>query len=89
MKRAVLAVGIVLVVLTTAMIGLPQGRRGLLGPERRAERVEKARDPVCGIMVDKDPHLMVSFRGENYYFCSKADMEKFKKEPERYVSKKR
>ena len=89
MKRAVLAVAIVLVVITTSMTGLPQGRRGLLGPGRRAERVEKARDPVCGILVDKDPHLMVSFRGEAYYFCSKADMEKFKKEPERYVSKRR
>jgi YHS domain-containing protein len=89
MKRAVIAVGIVLLVVTTTITGLPQGRRGLLGPGRRAERVEKARDPVCGILVDKDPHLMVSFRGENYYFCSRADMEKFKKEPERYVSKKR
>jgi YHS domain-containing protein len=89
MKRAVLAVAIVLVVVTTTMTGLTQGRRGLLGPGRRTERVEKVRDPVCGIMVDKDPQLMVSFRGENYYFCSKADMEKFKKEPERYISKKR
>ena len=29
-----------------------------------------------------------NYKGETYYFCSKADMEKFKKEPEKYVKKK-
>jgi YHS domain-containing protein len=38
-------------------------------------------------MVDKDPNLSVRYRGETYYFDSKADMEKFKKEPEKYVGK--
>jgi Cu+-exporting ATPase len=49
---------------------------------------EKAKDPVCGIMVDKDPNLSANYKGETYYFCSKADMDKFKKEPEKYVKKK-
>ena len=48
----------------------------------------KAKDPVCGIMVDKDPDLSANHKGETYYFCSKADMDKFKKEPEKYVKKK-
>ena len=51
------------------------------------KKTEQARDPVCGIMVDKDANLSASYRGETYYFCSKADMEKFRKEPERYVRK--
>jgi len=49
---------------------------------------EKAKDPVCGIPVDKDPKLSANYKGETYYFCSKTDMEKFKKEPEKYVRKK-
>jgi Cu+-exporting ATPase len=49
---------------------------------------DRAKDPVCGIMVDKDPNLSVRYKGEAYYFCSRADMEKFKKEPEKYVGKK-
>ena len=49
---------------------------------------EKAKDPVCGISVDKDPKLSASYKGETYYFCSKADMDKFKKEPEKYARKK-
>ena len=38
-------------------------------------------------MVDKDPALSATYGGETYYFCSKADMEKFKKEPQKYVKK--
>ncbi len=87
MKRAVLAVAIVLVFITTSMTGLPQGRRGFGGGGRGSERAEKARDPVCGIMVDKNPDLSANYRGQVYYFCSKADMEKFKKEPEKYAGK--
>jgi len=49
---------------------------------------EKAKDPVCGIVVDKDPNLSANYKGETYYFCSKADMDKFKKEPEKYAKKK-
>jgi YHS domain-containing protein len=39
-------------------------------------------------MVDKDPNLSANYKGETYYFCSRADMEKFKKEPDKYVKKK-
>jgi len=46
---------------------------------------EKARDPVCGIMVKKDPQLAAEYKGKTYYFCSIADRDKFKKEPEKYV----
>jgi YHS domain-containing protein len=74
-RRTVLAVAMV-VILVTSMTALTQVRK-----------TEKARDPVCGIMVDKDPQLSVSHKGETYYFCSKADMEKFRKEPEKYAKK--
>jgi YHS domain-containing protein len=60
------------------MFGFAQG----LNPRPRPE---KARCPVCGIMVDKDPRLSAEYKGVTYYFCSIADREKFKKSPEAYV----
>jgi Cu+-exporting ATPase len=54
---------------------------------KRTEKAEKARDPVCGIMVDKNPELSAAHKGETYYFCSRADMEEFKKNPDKYAKK--
>ena len=78
MRRTVVVVALILVFAATSMTVLAQAKKP----------PEKARDPVCGIIVEKDPNLSVNHRGETYYFCSKADMEKFKKEPEKYVKKK-
>ena len=78
MKRSVLAMLLIAIIAVTSMTALSQAKK----------RPEQARDPVCGIMVDKDPKLSVNHNGETYYFCSKADMEKFKKEPEKYEKKK-
>ncbi|HMF00499.1 MAG TPA: YHS domain-containing protein [Terriglobia bacterium] len=78
MRRTVVVVALILVFAATSMTVLAQAKKP----------PEKARDPVCGIIVEKDPNLSVNHRGETYYFCSKADMEKFKKEPEKYAKKK-
>jgi len=78
MKQKVLAVTLILIVAVTAITVLGQGKRA----------PEKAKDPVCGIMVDKDPNLSYNYKAETFYFCSKADMEKFRKEPEFYLKKK-
>lgn len=51
-------------------------------------RQEKVRDPVCGIMVERDPSLSAVYKGTTYYFCSNADRDKFKKNPENYVKDK-
>ena len=77
MRRRVVAVALILM-LATSMLAFTQAKKS----------PEKAKDPVCGIMVDKDPNLSANYKGETYYFCSKADMDKFKKEPEKYVKKK-
>jgi Cu+-exporting ATPase len=79
MKRRLFAI-IFAFVLTTAVAF------GQTAQSKRAP--EKVKDPVCGLMVEKDPNLSSSYKGETYYFCSKADMEKFKKEPEKYARKK-
>ncbi len=78
MKRSVVAIALVVVLAATSMTVWAQAKKA----------PEKAKDPVCGIMVDKDPNLSTEYKGERYYFCSKADMEKFKKEPEKYAKKK-
>ena len=45
-----------------------------------------ARDPVCGMTVDrsKTPYLSV-WNGKTFYFCSAACKERFEADPERYV----
>ncbi len=48
---------------------------------------QKAVDPVCGLTVEKVPELSFEYKGETYYFCSKADLDKFKKTPDKYSRK--
>lgn len=48
---------------------------------------DRAIDPVCNIAVRRDPELSAEYRGKTYYFCMKADMEAFKKDPEKYLKK--
>ena len=81
MKRRVLAIILIAVLAATSITVLAQTSQAKKAPE-------KAKDPVCGLVVEKDPNLSTNYKGETYYFCSKADMEKFKKEPEKYVRKK-
>ena len=77
MRRSAVAIALIVVLAATSMTVWAQAKKA----------PEKAKDPVCGIMVDKDPNLSTEYKGERYYFCSKADMEKFKKEPQKYVKK--
>ncbi len=79
MKRTTLALVLILVVLTTSVSGLAQAKK--------ADKPEKAKDPVCGLMVDKNPNLSTTYKGETYYFCTKTDLDEFKKNPEKYVKK--
>ena len=78
MKRSTLALVLILAITVATMSGFAQAKK---------EKPEKAKDPVCGLMVDKDPALSAGYKGDTYYFCSKADMELFKKSPEKYVKK--
>jgi YHS domain-containing protein len=57
----------------------------LTAAQTRPQRPERVRDPVCGIMVEKDPQLSAEYRGMTYYFCSKADRDQFRKDPAKYV----
>lgn len=42
-------------------------------------------DPVCGMRVDEENALTVTYQGQTYYFCSEDCLEEFKEAPEEYV----
>lgn len=43
-------------------------------------------DPVCGMRISpKETKSSYNFAGKTYYFCSEACLERFKKNPERYL----
>ena len=80
MKRVIVAI--------LLLIAVPAVTAPAFAQTRKTEKAEKVRDPVCGLMVDKNPQLSASHKGETYYFCSRADMEEFKKNPDKYAKKK-
>jgi YHS domain-containing protein len=70
------------------VLGLPLLiRSSLVAAQARQPlpKQERARDPVCGIMAEKNPELSAQYKGRIYYFCSKADRDEFKKNPGKYV----
>jgi heavy metal translocating P-type ATPase len=44
-------------------------------------------DPVCGMTVAADPSKSATHGGTRYYFCCHGCLEKFQKDPERYLHK--
>lgn len=53
--------------------------------EMRSEVVGKVIDPVCGMEIEPNEELSYVYDGKKYYFCMKSDMEKFKKNPQKYL----
>jgi YHS domain-containing protein len=47
-----------------------------------------ARDPVCGMTVDRSKALKREFRGRTYYFCGPGCKAKFEAAPEGYLESK-
>ena len=45
------------------------------------------KDPVCGMMVDEDNSLTMSYQGEAWYFCSDLCQHGFLENPERFVAR--
>jgi len=47
----------------------------------------KEKDPVCGMMVDpQKPAGKLEYHDKTYYFCSTRCVERFQKEPERFLA---
>ena len=48
---------------------------------------DQAKDPVCGMAVDRNLSTAASvYRGRTYYFCSASCRDNFEKEPAKYVA---
>lgn len=46
-------------------------------------------DPVCKMKIQDDiAQWKYEYKGKTYYFCAKGCMEKFSKEPDKYVKEK-
>ncbi len=53
--------------------------------EPARQQAEKSEDPVCHMMVHRNPELSSEYEGQVYYFCMKRDLEAFEKDPEKYL----
>jgi Cu+-exporting ATPase len=53
---------------------------------RSAAGATKARDPVCGMLVDPSAAPQASHGGHSYFFCSAECRNKFQSEPERFLT---
>ena len=53
--------------------------------EMKAVTPDTVMDPVCGMTITPDKKRSSMYQGKTYYFCSDDDLEKFKKNPEKYV----
>ncbi len=67
------------------------GSRGKAGPQAAgsaaAERQKLGRDPVCGMNVDPAKAAAIAeYERKLYHFCSRGCAEKFKHDPEKYLS---
>lgn len=89
MKRTILSLLVVFAVAAVNTYVYPQAK-ATPSQAKKAEKPQTAKDPVCGLTVEKtnDPDLTARHDGETYYFCSKRDAQEFKKNPEKYVKKK-
>ena len=46
----------------------------------------KARDPVCGMLVEVATAKSAMYRGRPYWFCSAEHRDQFEADPARYVA---
>jgi len=63
------------------------GHGGHGGHEHRSDgAVGSAFDPVCGMPVVADQRYPKMHQGQQYRFCSRACLDKFEANPERYLA---
>ena len=53
---------------------------------RTSAGATKARDPVCGMLVDPSAAPQASHGGHSYFFCSPECRDKFLGTPERFLT---
>jgi YHS domain-containing protein len=61
------------------------GHQGHEMLDKKAAVSQKVIDPVCGMEAIVDEEHSFTYKGTKYYFCSTEDLDKFKKDPEKYA----
>ena len=51
----------------------------------QAVTADRSKDPVCGMMVDKDTTRKAAHEGSNYYFCADECLKKFQVSPSKFA----
>jgi Cu2+-exporting ATPase len=86
------AVGAIIMSLSTVIVALNSQTLRKYEPEGAAFKKEAAvtvKDPVCGMEIEPAmAYGKTEYAGRTFYFCSKHCEEEFKKNPEKYASKK-
>jgi len=54
-------------------------------PAAPAATGDKAKDPICGMMIAKDKAIKHTHEGADYYFCADACLAKFKADPKKFA----
>ncbi len=52
-----------------------------------APQAKDSVDPVCGMEVGTQATEKATYQGKTYYFCSRADREKFLSDPMKYINR--
>ena len=54
-------------------------------PAAPAGAVDKAKDPVCGMRIDKTGPLKAVHQGATYHFCADACLKQFQADPAKFA----
>jgi YHS domain-containing protein len=80
----VIALFVLAAALAVAVVGCEM--RSTRAPESSSSTAAvKAKDPVCGMMVDRSTARSETFKGTTYYFCSQECQDKFDRSPDKYA----
>lgn len=82
MKRLFLAIPLILAACDSKPADPGAGGQGGMKPAVTADR---AKDPICGMMVDKTTAHKTAHEGSTYYFCADDCLKKFKADPKKHA----
>lgn len=66
--------------------GAPAGKANMPAAEKAGAAAEMASCPVLGTTMAKDKMIPYEREGKTYYFCCQSCVEKFKKNPDKYIN---
>jgi YHS domain-containing protein len=69
------------------LIAAPETEKKSPPSDKKTRSADKAKDPVCGMMVDPKTADKATYQGKTYYFCSRDEKLEFEKNPSKYAKK--